>query len=418
MSENKTPERIQKAVAGVLDLFNSPDLPQALTRAVFPKVGKPLSAWSFSNKLICVVDWIINKYPEEYKKLDTPEKRGEFLGKHIGEGFDNADYRGFNQWKEKGRRINKGSKASYILAPMFRKGSRKFKMVDGKKVYVKGDEAKGKDIQSEQFQFIYGFTGIPVFKAEDTTGKKIVNKELKLPQLPYMPVAKHLGIKVIPSAFNGRAYGSYNPSQKVITLSTPELNTFFHELAHAVDDYLMIQKTGKGLKGGQHADQEIVADFTGSVLAYMSGYRVKESVSKTKNYVTHYADGKKPEEAVVMLLGRIEKIVDFITNFKEAKSPTRQAEERNNEPKSDVEKLADNPPKAKGVDVDGVGSNEKVTSKDIAKYFTKGYRSAEGEETENTKEPNMRYVFKDGSRETKYTREEAEDYVKHIRSRK
>lgn len=351
---DKTPERIKKAVAGVLELFNSSDLPQALTRAVFPKVGKPMSAWSISNKLICAVDWIIQTHKEAYKKLDTAKKRGEFLGKHIAEAFEKADYRGFNQWKEKQRRINKGSHASYILAPMFRKGFKKYKMVDGKKVYVKGEEAKGKDVSTEQFQYIYGFKGIPVFRSEDTTGKPIVNKELKLPQLPYMPVAKFLGIKVIPTSFNGQAYGSYNPTYKVITLSTPEQNTFFHELAHAVDDYIMIQKTGKGLKGGQHADQEIVADFTGSVLAYMIGYRIKESVSKTKDYVTHYAQGKDPSEAVVMLLGRIEKIIDFITNFKEAKSPTRQAEEKTKEPKSEVEKLADNPPKAKGVDVNGV----------------------------------------------------------------
>jgi len=355
MAKKEMPDRIKQAVAGVLELFNSPDLPKAIARATFPKVGKPLSAWSFSNKLICAVDWIIHKYPSEYKKLKTPKARGEFLGKHIFHALDEADYRGFNQWKEKSRFINKGSKASYILAPMFGKGSSKFKMVDGKKVRVSGDEAKGKDIQTEEFKYIRGFTGIAVFNKDNTNGKEIVYKELKLPQLPYMPVATFLGLKVIPKAFTGRAYGSYSPNYKVITLATPDQAVFFHELAHAVDDYLMIQKTGKGLKGGQQKDQEIVADFTASVLAYMIGYNVKETIAETKNYVTHYAGDQDPEASVIQLLSRIEKIIDFITNFKEAKSPTRQMEEKTGEPKSEVEELADNPPKAKGVDVDGVG---------------------------------------------------------------
>ena len=368
MSKTEMPEKIKKAVAGVLDLFRSPDLPQAIARAVFPNVGKPLSAWSISNKLICVVDWIITKYNSEYSKLETAEERGVFLGKHIGEGFEKSDYRGFNQWKEKERRINKGSSATYILAPMFYKGSRNYKTVDGKKHYVRGEEAKGVGVQSEEYQFIKGFRGIPVFRSEDTNGKPIVNKELKLPQLPFMPVADFLGIKVVPEAFKGRAYGSYSPTFKIITLATPNQATFFHELAHAVDDYLMIQKTGKGLKGGQQADQEIVADFTGSVLAFMIGYKVEQSVAKTKGYVTHYADGEDPEEAVVKLLGRIEKVVDFITNFKQAKSPSRQMEERTGEPPTATEKLADNPPKAKGVDVDGVGKKAKKERIDYSAY--------------------------------------------------
>ena len=355
MVSKEAPDRIKKAIAGVLELFKSPNLPKAIAKIVFPKLGKPISAWSVSNKLICAVDWMISKFNTEYNNLNTPKERGNFLGKHIFEAIEKADYRGFNQWKEKGRFINKGSKAAYILAPLFKNGVSKYKMVDGKKNIVYGDESKGSDVKSESFKFVYGFKGIPVFNKDNTNGKEIVYKELKLPELPYMSVAKFLGIKVIPTSFTGDSYGSYSPNYKIITLATLNQATFFHELAHAVDDYLMIQKTGKGLKGGQQADQEIVADFCGSVLAFMLGYKVKESAAKTKDYVTHYAGDKDAETSVIQLLSRTEKIIDFITNFKEAKSPTREAEEKQGEPKSDVEKLADNPPKAVGVDVNGVG---------------------------------------------------------------
>jgi hypothetical protein len=55
---------------------------------------------------------------------------------------------------------------------------------------------------------------------------------------------------------------------------------------------------------------------------------------------------------ILKLMARIQNIVDFITNFKKAKSPQRQAEELQGEPKDKTEKLADNPTEPKNKDAD------------------------------------------------------------------
>jgi hypothetical protein len=65
------------------------------------------------------------------------------------------DARGFRQWQQAGRRVNKGSKAFYILAPMF------------KKVEENGEE----------FQQLIGFRSVPVFRVEDTEGTPITKEQ-------------------------------------------------------------------------------------------------------------------------------------------------------------------------------------------------------------------------------------------------
>jgi hypothetical protein len=161
-----------------------------------------------------------------------------------------------------------------------------------------------------------------------------------------MEVAKFLGIKVIPKSFGDREYGSYSPEAKVIQLCTPDETTFYHELAHAVDDYLMKLKEGKGLKGGQHIDQELVAQFAANTIAYMRGYKIEESTAYTKKYIESYA-GKDHEMLLIRLMARIERIVEFITNYKGAESPKVEMEKKEGKEETKTEILADHPPEDK-----------------------------------------------------------------------
>ena len=350
MAKTEIPEKIKTAIAGVMDLLNSGNLPRAIAKATFPNVAKPFSAWSMSNKMLCAVDWIFTNYPE-IKKIENSKERGEALVKHIFEALEKSDYRGFAQWKEIKRYIKKGQTSNVsILAPSYKKYSSKYYIDDnGDKVSLgKDDKApEGKEEKVENGRFISGFFGIPVFGVDQTSGKEIKYRKLELPKMPYMEVAKFLDIKVEAVGFKGRAYGSFTPALNRIQLATPNQATFFHELSHAVDHYLL-QKLGyKGLsmETKQYSEQEIVAQFSANVLAYIVGYEIEQTTAYTKTYIEHYKISEQPEQDLIRLLSRIEKIVEFIANFKGSESPTRKAEKIEGEPKDDVEKLADKPTK-------------------------------------------------------------------------
>ena len=350
--KKKIPDEIKNAIDGVMSLLKSGDLPAAIAKAVFPRENKPSSAWSFSNRLFAAVDYIYKKYPNQIKNLpsDDKEAKGKFISSKIGEALLEMDYRGIGQWKEVKRDVEAGSKPVYILAPNMMKFEKRSYIDDkGKKIVLKGkDKApKGKDENKEEISVPVSFRGVPVFGDDQTFGKPIVYTKLKLPELPYAAVSKFLGIKIIPRAFNNDYYGSWNQTAKVIELATPDQTTFFHELSHAVDGYILSFK-GKKLKGGQQIDQELVAQFSANVIAYIRGYKIEESTAYTKRYVTSYA-GENFENVLIKLISRIERIVEFIVNFKHAKSPNREMEEKTGEPKSKTEELADNPKKPKKV---------------------------------------------------------------------
>lgn len=374
MAKAEIPDKIKNAITGVMELMKSGNLPKAIAKATFPNVAKPFSAWSVSNKMLCAVDWVYTNYPE-IKNIKDPKERGDFLGKHIFEALDKADYRGFAQWKEVKRFIKKGENSPVsILAPAFKKYYKKYyRNEKGETIFLKKDEKAPADKKEEyeSGQYIDGFYGIPVFEKEQTTGQEIKYKELKLPHMPYMEVAKFLDIKVEAVGFSkGKGYGNFTPSLNRIQLATPNQVTFFHELAHAVDHYLIKKLGGKGLsmETKQYSEQEIVAQFSANVLAYIIGYEIEQTTAYTKDYIEHYSTSEEPEQDLIKLLSRIEKIVEFIANFKGSVSPTREAEKIQGEPKDKVEELADKPtaPESKpepmpnvNEDIEGMKRSEK-----------------------------------------------------------
>ena len=338
--EREVPEQIKSKIADIVALLKSDELPKALAKLTFPKVMKPFSSWSISNRLITAIDWIDHEHPEG-KKLN-PDERSKFLGKYFWEALDKADFRGFKQWKEIGRNVQKNETASYILAPLTAKGTARYYTNEkGQKIKLHKGEKHDNEF-TESYTFIKGFKTIPVFGDFQTIGKPIVNKELKLPQYPYLAVAEGLGIKVIPQGGGGGYYGAFSPQTKTISMCTPDEATFFHELAHAVDNKLQIEKTGTGLMGGQHADQEVVAQFSANVLSHILGKEISQTTAYTKEYLQHYA-GTKYEEMLFKVMSRCEAVIDFITNYKQAKSPTLEAEQKEGIPKNNAEILADKP---------------------------------------------------------------------------
>ena len=79
--------RMQEALNNVLKMFETGSLPEAVARTFIQAGhGRPCDSWSLGNRLLMYIA-----------------------------GTDDA--RGLKQWNQVGRKIKKGAKAFYILAP-------------------------------------------------------------------------------------------------------------------------------------------------------------------------------------------------------------------------------------------------------------------------------------------------------------
>jgi antirestriction protein ArdC len=246
--------KVKEATEKLLAMFESGDLPEAISRTViFPDPSIPSSKWSLVNRLLMMSE-------------------------------ETADARGYRQWEAAGRHVKKGSKAFYILAPNH---------VMKKDTDTEGNETKR--------QILIGFLAVPVFKVEDTEGTTVPNNYVPASPPPLWNVADRFGLKVLYAPFDGH-FGAYAPEAKRITLCTKETRTFFHELAHAAHHRIL-----GDLKPGPHA--EIVAETSAAVLSLMYGLEGYTEYSKT--YIEHY--GEKPAAKVVMgVISEVEKVLRLI----------------------------------------------------------------------------------------------------------
>lgn len=238
MEKGKGLDRVKEATEKIIEMFRTGNIPPAVARTVITrdKSEKPSNYWSLGNQLLMMIS-------------------GTF------------DARGFNQWQEVGRRVKKGAKALYILAPI------------KKTIKVKDENDPAK---KDAIIIIKGFKGIPVFRYEDTEGDEIHQPSYEPVVLPpLIEVAERYGLTVKYGPFTQRFYGYFQPATKTIMLCTHDVKTFFHELGHAVHN------TIKPLKGGQHAGQEIVAETCAAVLCEIYGY--EGYIYHGYEYIKHYS---------------------------------------------------------------------------------------------------------------------------------
>lgn len=286
--EERSKARIQTAIDAVLSLIENCNIGEIVTKATFAesKYGRPLDNWSLSNQIMCLAAYL-HKHP------DTD----------VSTAIANMDFRGYRQWQAIKRQVLKGeSSYACITAPMV-----------GKRT----DKKTG-----EEEMFIKGFMAVPVFGIEQTDGEPVeagmAEREQAIRNFDFMDVAAKLGVLVKTAPGNKTYYGCYNPGRLVIELCTPDESTFYHELAHAVDDHLLKAKTGKGIKGGQQVDQEVVAQFSANVLAYIQGKEIEQTTAFTRQYLQKYIKGDLVH-GVMELLSRIEAVVDYIVSNSEVK---------------------------------------------------------------------------------------------------
>ncbi|MGB9793066.1 MAG: ArdC-like ssDNA-binding domain-containing protein [Thermacetogeniaceae bacterium] len=276
-------ERMKEALNRLLAIFESGDLPAAVARTLIqpvPGYEKPSDKWSLGNKILMLL-------------------------------AGTEDARGFRQWQEVGRRVKKGAKAFYILAPRTKKV---------KKRVV--DPDTGEEREEEQTVLI-GFKDIPVFRYEDTEGEPLPQPDYRPPEPPPLyEVARKFGVKEITyTPFDGRCYGFYTwgPGGKKIGLHTHDVITWFHELGHTVHG------TFRTLKGGQDPEQEIVAEVFAATMCEYFGIRGYHW--HAWEYVKAYS-GREPQKAlkaVFRVLSDVEECLRRVWEVQKGQEGSRAA---------------------------------------------------------------------------------------------
>jgi len=228
----------------ILDAFRNPEqLPKALAPVFIHRNNDvPCRNWSWHNQLIAA------------------------LG-------GTTDARGLKQWNAVGRRVIKGRRAIWILAPCTKRLPEKKE---------NGEEAMR--------TVIYGFKSIPVFAFEDTDGNPLPDTNDGyadwIRQLPLIEVAEAWNIRVDAYSHAGNApLGYYQYSQtgnQAIMLGVENVSTFCHELCHAADHRLT------KLSGGK-LQREVVAELGGAILLECLGKSHDADLGGAFSYIESYS---------------------------------------------------------------------------------------------------------------------------------
>jgi antirestriction protein ArdC len=143
---------------------------------------------------------------------------------------------GFHTWRRLNRRIRKGEKAIWILAPMVAKRRASFD----------GDDGDDDDSGGGREKVIRGFKFVPVFDIAQTVGEDPPTISTRLsgddPDRSYdrfLAVARSIGFVVEDHVFDGTTNGDCSVSQRRIRVDSrnspaQRVKTLVHELAHAL----------------------------------------------------------------------------------------------------------------------------------------------------------------------------------------
>ncbi len=251
---------VKDAANSLLEMFKTGKMPEAVALTLIKRRegdDQPSFSWSLGNQILMFMQ-------------------------------GTSDARGFRQWEKVGRRIQKGAKALYILAPIIMKRLEKNEVTGIMKEHI----------------FITGFKPVPVFRVEDTYGEELTKPDYTPKAFPpFWGVAEYLGIEV-EFAPGDRAYGTYNPTKNKIVLCSDSEIVYYHELSHAIHYQV------RDLKPGPSPEKEIVAETSAAILCHLQ--EIEGYESQAFDYVKEYASRMNDEDvvkAVMKLLGDIEAVV-------------------------------------------------------------------------------------------------------------
>jgi antirestriction protein ArdC len=258
--------KINETLSGILQIFKSGQIPEAVSYAAFPPFDIPSEGWSFLNRIIM-------------------QMNGTY------------DARGYRQWLKAGRHVKKGATAFHIFAPRFQK--------------------EKKDNGEEDLSLI-GFLQVPVFCYEDTEGEPLNYTRTRINSFHLIDKAREWGLDVRAVSGNEHYWGSYGGNS--IKLATPEEAVFFHELSHHAHKLVL-----GGLKAGQNWKQEVVAELSAEALTRILGL-TRETTGNSYRYIESYAAqaGLSPVAACLEVLSDTEKVLKLI--LAEDKTEVKTAE--------------------------------------------------------------------------------------------
>ena len=248
-------DKVKLVLDGIVEQFKTGNIPEAITLSMFPVPDLPSSNWSLLNRTAMFVSGTM-------------------------------DARGYKQWRSVNRYDTKGSKAIYILVPIFR----------------------NTDNGGDDGVVLTGFTAKPVYRSEDTDGEPLEYEDIELPELPLISRAEEWGLSVRAVPGNYRYLGSYSQTKKEIVLASPDESVLFHELAHHADSLI----NGK-LTKGQDPLQEITAELAAASLCHLVG-KQSNTLGNSYQYIERYADklNMSAHGATLKVLSNTEKILRLI----------------------------------------------------------------------------------------------------------
>jgi hypothetical protein len=248
--------RIKDVLNGILERFESGEIPDAVAYSTFPVQDTPSSRWSFLNRLLMSLS-------------------------------GTADARGFRQWTLAKRRVKKGAKAIYILVP--------------KMSIIKNDDDEDESI-------VTGFLAKPVFRVEDTVGQPLEYQKIELPELPLMEKAKEweIAVKAVPG--NSKYYGYFSKSEREIGLASKDETIFFHELSHYAHS-----KLSNGKDKAEKWQKEIIAELSAAALCKLVG-KSSKFLGSNYQYIRHYAKeaNLSPIKSCLKVLNEVEAILKLV----------------------------------------------------------------------------------------------------------
>ena len=226
---------------------------------------------------------------------DAPARRWSFSNQVLAYASTGSlDCRGYRQWQEVGRQVQKGSHGGYILGPCHR-------TVEDK-------------VTGESKTILTGFVGISVHPLQNTEGEPVAEYEPQEPP-PLLDVAQRMGVSVTWQPLPLDRNGDYSPGADHINVGTHDPKTFCHELAHAA------HKRVRGeLKGGQDTQQEAVAELAATVLMHL--YALGDRSGNCWRYVSAYTSD--PLRAIQEAMNDVEKILCVLLDPDPAETPTAQ----------------------------------------------------------------------------------------------
>jgi antirestriction protein ArdC len=267
-------DQAESALAQILELFESGDLPERIAQTVIARAEgeAPMASWSLPNQLLVLL-------------------------------AGSADARGYRQWREVGRHVRKGARCVRILAPKQR-------------TITDRDETTGEE---HKRSVCTGFTAVPVFRFEDTEGLPLQRCSDYRPATfpPLFDVAARLGIRVDYAPFVDRFRGYYSPGDDRIMLCSHDARTWFHELAHAAHARVY-RARGEAMPTGQHSTTECVAETVAAVLCRL--YDVETgTLAHSAEYLTAYSK-RGPAVAAMRVLKDVQAVLDVLLEAAEGEA--------------------------------------------------------------------------------------------------